>query len=300
MMVVNAANEDVDWAWLNAVREGRVRVDNERPWTLTFGSGCQLRNLKDPKEGDDMRVDLALQGPRSLDILLALGCDEGTSSRVTRLPWAGLTEGIFGGFELIVSRTGYTGERVAFELFIHPAKSADLWTALMDVGEPFGLKPAGLGARDSLRTEAGLPLHGHEMAGEMGLGVGDAGFGTYIKIYKPWFIGREAFIEQEDSREAEVVRFRFNEKGVRMAHYGDPLVDKRGQVIGKVTSCAVDQEGFLLGQAHVKLKYTGEGTPVAVFQGASDEGGLVSAALKVGERVRIPTPATVISRFPER
>ena len=300
MMVVNAANEEVDWAWLNAVREGRVRVDNERPWALTFGRGCRLRNLKDPKEGDDMRVDLALQGPRSIDILLALGCDENTSSRLNRLPWAGLMEGVFGGFELTVSRTGYTGERVAFELFIHPEKSADLWKALMDVGEPFGLKPAGLGARDSLRTEAGLPLHGHEMAGEMGLGAGDAGFDNYIKIYKPWFIGRGAFIEQEASRDAEVVRFRFNDKGVRMAHYGDPLVDKRREVIGRVTSCAVDQEGYLLGQAHVKLKYKEEGTPIAVFQGASDMVGVETGGLRIGERVSIPTPATVLSRFPER
>jgi glycine hydroxymethyltransferase len=300
MMVVNAANEDVDWAWLKALQEGIVRVDNERPWTLTFGRGCRLRNLKDPNEGDDMLVDLALQGPRSLEILLALGCDESTANRVKRLPWAGLMVGVFGGFDLIVSRTGYTGERVAFELFIHPEKSADLWKALVDVGEPYGLKPAGLGARDSLRTEAGLPLHGNEMAGEMELGAGDAGFGTYIKIYKPWFIGREAFIQQEASREAQVVRFRFNEKGVRMAHYGDPVVDKRGQVIGRVTSCAVDREGFLLGQAHVKLKFATEGTPIAVFQGASDESRVASSAFKLGERVRIPTPATVLSRFPDR
>jgi glycine hydroxymethyltransferase len=300
LMVVNAANEEQDWAWLNAVREGRVKVDNRRPWALTFGRGCRLRNLKDPAEGDDMRVDIALQGPRSLEILLALGCDEATSSTLRRLPWAGLMEGVIGGFELIVSRTGYTGERVAFELFIHPEKSAALWESLIDVGEKFGLKPAGLGARDSLRTEAGLPLHGFEMAGEMGLGVGDAGFGNYIKIYKPWFIGREAFIEQERSRDAEIVRFRFNDKGVRMAHYGDPVVDKRGKIIGKVTSCAVDRVGHLLGQAHVNLKHTMEGTLIAVFQGGAEGTRITAENLAVGERISIPTPATVLSRFPAR
>jgi glycine hydroxymethyltransferase len=298
MLVVNAANEPEDWAWLNAVLEGSVRVDKDRPWTKTFGRGCKIRNLRDPKEGDDMRIDLALQGPKSLDTLLALGCDEKTSLRLKRLPWAGLMEGVFGGFELIVSRTGYTGERIAYELFIHPEKAVELWKALLDVGESLGVKPVGLGARDSLRTEAGLPLHGHELAGEMGLGVGDSGFGTYVKIYKPWFIGREAYLEQEASRKSEVARFRFNDKGVRMAHYGDPVVNRRGQVVGKVTSCAVDRDGYLLGQAYLKNDHIQEGTPIAIFQSASKADQKAPAELELGERVSVPTPARVLSRFP--
>jgi glycine hydroxymethyltransferase len=298
MLVVNAANEPQDWAWINAVLEGEVRVDNDRPWAKTFGRSCKVRNLRDPKEGADRRIDLALQGPKSMDILLALGCDGQTSARLQRLPWAGLLEGVFGGFELVVSRTGYTGERVAYELFVHPDKSADLWKALLDVGEPFGLKPTGLGARDSLRTEAGLPLHGHELAGEMGLGVGDSGFGTYIKIYKPWFIGRDAYLKQEAARNSEIARFRFNDKGVRMAHYGDPVVNRRGQVVGRVTSCAVDREGYLLGQAYLKNSHIEEGTPIAIFQSATRVDQKAPAELQLGERVSIPTPATVLSRFP--
>ncbi len=299
MLVVNAANEAKDWAWLNAVLEGRVCVDNDRPWALTFGRNCRLRNLKDSGEGADMRIDLALQGPKSLDILLALGSDEKTEAKLKLLPWAGLMEGVFGGFDLIVSRTGYTGERVAYELFIHPDRSVELWHKLHEVGESHGIKPVGLGARDSLRTEAGLPLHGQELAGEMNLGVGDAGFTNYIKIYKPWFIGRAAFLKQEASRDAEVVRFRFNDKGVRMAHYGDPVVNRRGQVIGKVTSCAVDREGFLLGQAYLKKGYQEVGTPIAIFQSAVKTDQKAPANLEIGERVSIPTPATVLSRFPE-
>jgi glycine hydroxymethyltransferase len=300
LLVVNAANDEKDWAWLNAVREGRVRVDNDRPWALTFGRGCRLRNMKDPKEGDEMLVDLALQGPRSRDILLALGCDEKTAARLRELPWAGLMEGVFGGFDLIVSCTGYTGERVAYELFIHPEKSVALWQTLLEVGEPFGLKPAGLGARDSLRTEAGLPLHGQEMAGELGLGVGDAGFAGYVKTYKPWFIGRSAFLDQESTRKSEVTRFRFNDKGVRMAHYGDPVVDRRGRVIGVVTSCAIDQDGFLLGQAYLKREFTNDGTQIAIFQGASKKTGIAPAELSMGDQVTLPSPATVLSRFPLR
>jgi glycine hydroxymethyltransferase len=206
-------------------------------------------------------------------------------------------EGRFGAFDLVVSRTGYTGERVAFELFIHPDKSPALWEALLKAGEPMGLKPAGLGARDSLRTEAGLPLYGHEMAGDLNLGVGDAGFGAYVKTYKPWFIGRSAFLTQEAERSAEVVRFRFDDKGVRMAHSGDPVVDHRGKVVGKVTSCAVDSEGYLLGQAYVDLSVAEPGTPLAIFQG-----GVVSRdgeSVEVGDRVQVPTPATVLTRFPK-
>lgn len=297
LVVVNAANDDKDWAWLNAVREGRVQVDRERPWARAFGLGCRLRNLRDPAEGEEMRVDLALQGPRSRDILLALGCDEETAARLKTLKWAGVMEGVFGGLHLVVSRTGYTGERVAYELFVHPQRSVELWDRLLEVGEPFGLKPVGLGARDSLRTEAGLPLYGHEMAGEEDLGVGDAGFAAYVKVYKPWFIGRQAFLEQEAERKGEVVRFRFEDKGVRMAHYGDPVVDRRGKVIGFVTSCAVDQDGYLLGQAYLLRAYLKEGTPIAVFQGAPKTAGKPPAELQLGDRVPTPTPARVLSRF---
>jgi glycine hydroxymethyltransferase len=245
-----------------------------------------------------MRVDLALQGPRSRDILRALGCDAETSRRLEKLPWAGVMEGTFGEFDLVVSRTGYTGERVAYELFVHPDRSVALWKALLHVGEAMGLKPVGLGARDSLRTEAGLPLYGHEMAGSLGLGVGHAGFGSYCKTYKPWFIGRKAFLEQEARRDGEVVRFRFDEKGVRMAHHGDPVVDRRGRVIGTVTSCAVDREGYLLGQAFLQAKYTAEGTPMAIFQGAAADPIKPTKRLRPGDRTPVPTAATVLSRFP--
>ncbi|MGA9191953.1 MAG: glycine cleavage system aminomethyltransferase GcvT [Anaerolineales bacterium] len=297
LMVVNAANDDKDWAWLQAVKSGTVRIDENRPWSMAFGRDCRLRNLRDPEAGADMRVDIALQGPNSRDILLALGTDDASAAKLKGLKWAGLMEGRFGAFDLVVSRTGYTGERVAFELFVHPDKSPALWEALLKAGEPMGLKPAGLGARDSLRTEAGLPLYGHEMAGDLDLGVGDAGFGAYVKTYKPWFIGRSAFLTQEAKRSAEVVRFRFDDKGVRMAHSGDPVVDHRGKVVGKVTSCAVDSEGYLLGQAYVDLSVAEPGTPLAIFQG-----GVVSRdgeSVDVGDRVQVPTPATVLTRFPK-
>ncbi len=299
LVVVNASNDDKDWSWLTAVLEGTVLVDRARPWVRAYGRKALLRNLRDPKAGADQRIDIALQGPRSRDILLSLGCDPGARRKITGLKRTELCEATVGGFDLVVSRTGYTGEKMAFELFVHPDKAIDLWNALMKVGETFGMKPCGLGARDSLRTEAGLPLYGHEMGGELGLGVAEAGFGSYVKVYKPWFIGREAYIEREKNRQGILVRFRFSEKGIRMAHPGDRLIDKKGRVIGVVTSCAIDSEGFLTGQAFVEAKSAVEGTPVVVYQGSPDSIGKAPSEIRTGDKMVIPGSAVIVSRFPK-
>jgi glycine hydroxymethyltransferase len=299
LVVVNASNDDKDWAWLNAVKEGKVLVDRQRPAGRAFGRNVTLRNLRDPQEGADMRVDIALQGPRSREILLALGCDADARRLIMALKRTELCDALVGGYDLVVSRTGYTGERMAFELFVHPDQAAALFQDVLRVGEPFGVKPCGLAARDSLRIEAGLPLYGHEMDGALNLGVAEAGFGAYVKTYKPWFIGRAAFLQREKARSAVVVRFRFIEKGVRMAHQDDPVLDKRGRVVGVVTSCSVDQEGFLTGQAYVELKSAEPGTPLSVIQGAASQKAARSLAeLKPGDRISLPTPVEVISRFP--
>ncbi len=290
LVVVNAANDDKDRAWLEAVRDGRVRIDQDKPWARTYGYQAEIRNLRDPKAGDEMRVDIALQGPRSRDVLLSLEMDEATRARLLALKRTQLWEARIGGFDLIVSRTGYTGEKMGFELFVHPNQVVELWWALLKAGEPFGLKPVGLGARDSLRTEAGLPLYGHEMGvgsgrfGEPDLGVGESGFGAYVKLYKPWFIGRQAYLEREKRRKGVVVRFRFEEQRVRVAHPGDPVVNAAGERIGWVTSCAIDSERYLTGQAYVALEYSREGTAIGIHQG--------------GAMDRPPSPAKVIARFP--
>jgi glycine hydroxymethyltransferase len=305
LMVVNASNDDKDRAWLEAVRDGKVKIDNTRPGARSFGYEAVIRNLRDPQAGPDMRVDIALQGPKSQEILLAMGVSAGTRKHILALQRTELCDAKVGGFDLIVSRTGYTGEKMAFELFVHPERAGDFWNAVLKAGEKFGLKPVGLGARDSLRTEAGLPLYGHEMglgsgkAGERDLGVGEAGFGGYVKISKPWFIGREAFLAREQARKGVVCRFQFPEKGVRMAHNGDPVLDKRGRVIGWVTSCAADKDGTLTGQAYVELKYAVEGTHIFVYQSAPQEPGPAPAELKLGDKGLVPTEAVVVSRFPK-
>lgn len=297
LAVVNASNDEKDWTWLNAVREGTVLVDDDSPWAVAFGRNVILRNLRDPQSGDDQLVDIAIQGPKSRDILLKLEATQEDREAILALNWAELCEITLNNMDLVVSRTGYTGERMGFELFVHPEKAMTLWQTLLSVGTDLGLKPCGLGARDSLRTEAGLPLYGHEMGGMLNLGVGQAGFDKFVKSYKPWFIGRKAFLNQEASRSGTIVRFQFSDKRTRMAHLGDPVVDQKGKVIGTVTSCAINTEGSLTGQAYVLNKYTEEGTEIYVYQGSPKEAGKAPANLTMGDRVILPSPATVINRF---
>ena len=291
LVVVNASNDDKDRTWFEAVRGGKVKIDNTRPFARTYGYNAVIRDLRDPKAGDDMRIDIALQGPKSRDILLAMGMDDKTKARIMNLKRTELCDGVVGGFNLIVSRTGYTGEKMAFELFVHPDRAVDFWNVVMKAGEPFGVKPIGLGARDSLRTEAGLPLYGDEMGlgsgkhGQRDLGVAEGGFGSYVKTYKPYFIGREAYVAREKERKGVVVRFRFDDQRVRPAHNSDPVANADGKTIGWVTSCAIDSERFLTGQAFIELPHSVEGTPIFIYQG--------------GVMDRPATPAKVVSRFPK-
>ena len=299
LVVVNASNDDKDWAWLNAVREGKVLVDKQYPWAVAFGKNVNLRNLRDSNAGGDMLLDIAIQGPKSRDILLKTRCSLTDREAILGLKWAELCEVTLSDIPLVVSRTGYTGERMGFELFVHPDNAVKLWQLLVEVGEELGLKPCGLGARDSLRTEAGLPLYGHEMGGLLDLNPGQAGFGSFVKQYKPWFIGRQSFFEQQAKHDSIVVRFRFDDKRTRMAHLGDPVLDERGKVIGTVTSCAIDSEGTLTGQAYVPMKYKDEGSGIFIYQGAPSKANKTPAELTTGDRVTLPSKATVISRFPK-
>jgi len=297
LVVVNASNDDKDWSWLNAVKSGEVLVDIESPHAKSFGREVVLRNLRNPQEKDEMRVDIALQGPISKKILLGLEFDTKDKNSIDALKRTELCHAEWNGYDLIISRTGYTGERLAFEIFLHPEASVALWEKLIEVGSPLGLKPCGLGARDSLRTEAGLPLYGHEMGGELNLGVGEAGFSSYVKVYKPWFIGRSAFMKREQDRKSVVARFRFEQQRVRMAHLGDPVVNDRGKVIGVVTSCAIDSDEYLTGQAYIENQFAVEGTEIFIFQGAQELKDQNLSQLKPGDRAVLPTRAKVVTRF---
>ena len=295
LIVVNASNNDKNWAWLNAVINGEVMIDPAHPYRRIEGTDrFVLRDLRDPSSGEDRRVDVALQGPNGKNVLLELAASDADRAKISSLKWAGVTQAKVGEYNLIISRTGYTGERIAYELFVHPDQAEALVREMIAAG----VTPIGLAARDSLRTEAGLPLYGHELGGEMALNPADAGYGNFVKLWKPFFVGKAAFIAHERERDAEIVRFRLNTKGARPPHPGDPIVDSRGRVVGVVTSCSIDSEGYQLGQAYVKHGANEEGTAIAVFCGSSRTKLDKSfSELTLGDRVPVPEPATVLSRF---
>ncbi|MBN1657696.1 MAG: glycine cleavage system aminomethyltransferase GcvT [Anaerolineae bacterium] len=293
-MVVNAANRAKDWAWLNAVREGRVRIDSDRPWSRALGTETvKIRDLSSE------RALLALQGPRSLDILLSL-LEENHPFREVLLDMKRneIVHGRLAGHDLYLARTGYTGEPTAFEIFVHPAAASALWHTLLEEGEPFGLVPVALGARDSLRIEAGLPLYGHELAGPLDLNPADAGFSPYVKLYKPFFVGKAAYVHHARERQARLIRFRFDEERAGMPRQGDVVVNRKGRVVGAITSASVDTSGQIAGLAYVQERYADVGTKLAVFQ--SDSRAWADkplAELKTGDRVQLHDNITVIRRF---
>jgi glycine hydroxymethyltransferase len=252
-----------------------------------------IRNLRDE------RVLLALQGPRSREILSSM-VDEADPLR-ERLLEAKRNEMVHGwlaGYDLYLSRTGYTGEPVAFEIFVHPAAAAALWRALLKAGEPFGLRPAGPAARERLRVEAGLPLYGHELAGPLDLNPADASFDPYVKLYKPFFVGKAAYMAHERERQAQLIRFRLDVQDAPMPGQGDIVVSRAGEVVGTVTSCSVDSEGWLAGVATVQKQYTKPGTHLAVFQtGSRSWSSKALTDLKTGDRVQLHDNITVLRRF---
>jgi glycine hydroxymethyltransferase len=299
LIVVNAANKSKDWQWLTQVRAGEVLVDANNPGAKCLGRNVTLCDLQAPSAGNQMRVDIALQGKNSLKILQMMDFKPGDKEKIAALDRTQLCHAEWKGQDLIISRTGYTGERVAFEIFIHPEQSVPFWNELIKIGTPLGLMPCGLGARDSLRTEAGLPLYGHELAGPMQLGVGEAGFGSYIKTYKPWFIGREAFIKNESQRERVVIRFRFDEKRTRVAHYGDLVFNGRGKHIGYVTSCAIDKDEYLTGQALIDIKFSEMDATIYIYQNIQSVNPFDINSVSDGSKIPLPSQATILRRFPK-
>lgn len=297
MLVVNAANAERVESWLRAVNDRSCLIDRRNP-SMEVDAQATIRNLKDASSGDDRRVDLALQGPKS-SIILGRLVDAPTAARIARLGKSDFVIGSVAGVEAIVSRTGYTGEDVGFELYVHPDRAPELWRKLLEVGAEDGLRPAGLGARDSTRTEAGFPLYGHELGGPHSISPVGAGYGAFVKLHKPFFIGRSALMAAERERTQRVVRFAMDSRGIRAIRPGDPVVNRRGQCVGWVTSCTAI-EGRQVGLAYIDERYSEEGTPIAIFplpRGGRATPPKAPAELKPGDDIALPETGKVLPRF---
>lgn len=296
MVVVNAANADKDWAWLNAVNEGQVLIDRSRP-ERRVPAPVRLRNLKDPSSGHDRRVDLALQGPASLRILQTLAGSDTLAGRLARIRRTELVEMMLQRIPLVIARTGYTGEPVGFELFVHPDQAQTLWDLLLERGAQFGIKPAGLAARDSTRIEAGMPLYGHELAGDYSVSPIEAGFAPYVKFHKPFFVGRDALMARERASTMIIVRFRANAAGTRAFRGHELVMNRRGQYIGRVTSCTAIG-GYQMGMAYIDRRFAAASSEIAVFP--ASERDLASKPfdqMAAGDRLPMYEWCTVLSRF---
>ncbi|MBI4616966.1 MAG: glycine cleavage system aminomethyltransferase GcvT [Planctomycetes bacterium] len=263
MVVVNAANAEEDLDWIRAAASGEYAIDCRHPAKRAEGP-VTIRDLKDLSSGADRRVDLALQGPRSFDVLAALA-GPGNAERVGLLKRFEFADVRLAGIDVMASRTGYTGEPVGYELYVHPDRLVDLWDRILEAGKPMGVKPCGLGARDSTRMEAGFPLHGHELAGEHKITPFEAGYGSFVALHKPFFVGRRAMLASFLERKMAVARFELTEPEARLVRAHDPVANLRGQAIGRVTSSTA-AGGLPYGLAYVDARFAEPGTEVVVFR----------------------------------
>jgi len=291
LLIVNAANASKDWDWLTAINAGRALLDFDRPWIDPDGP-VTLRDLRG--EGPDALVDVAVQGPRSRAVLLRLlsGPDRHDLIALRRTEFREVS---LGRIPVLCARTGYTGEPLGYEILVSPTEARRLWETLTEVGREEGLRPIGLAARDSLRTEAGLPLYGHELAGPHRILPHEAGFAPYVKLHKPFFIGRSAAVRALQDWRREVVRFAIG-PGQRPIRAGAPVVDGQGQVLGWVTSCVV-LDGGQVGMALLTARGLPTDAPVGFIVGG--ERGLPQA-LEPGARLPLCVWGRVLPRFLKR
>jgi aminomethyltransferase len=207
MMVVNAANIDKDFAWVEKqARNFDVQATNQ----------------------SDATALLALQGPESLAILQPL-----TGEDLSAIRYYHCTPGMVDGINCIISRTGYTGED-GFELYCAPVDVVKLWNDLLAAGKQHGLLPAGLGARDTLRLEAGYCLYGHELDEQTN--PLEANLGWTVKLNKGDFIGHDALLKvKEEGLKRKLIGIEMIERGVSRGGYA---IYENDQQIGALTSGA--------------------------------------------------------------
>lgn len=212
---------------------------------------------------DDVAL-IAVQGPRARAIVEAAdgaeGGIEGVTPALEDLGYYAWSAGRFAGEPLFIARTGYTGED-GFELMVPNAVAPALWDALWSAGEPLGLVPAGLAARDTLRLEAGMPLHGHELSPDI-LPV-QAGLGRVVAMDKDDFVGKAA-LESAPSAELPVL-VGLTAEGRRAGRAGYAVLDADGAPVGEITSGALSPTlGHPIAMAFIPSARSEPGTPLFI------------------------------------
>jgi aminomethyltransferase len=240
LMVLNAANTERDLAWMH----------DHNPMDAPLQDISAETAL------------LALQGPKALDIAQPFLDDDPDDLSFYHF-WERSDGAFLGCNEALISRTGYTGEP-GLELYVPADQAEHVWTTLLDAGEEQGLKPAGLGARDTLRLEAGLCLHGNDITEETN--PYEAGLGWLVKLDKGDFIGRETLQNIHDQGpERQLVGFVATERGI--PRHDNVIQSPDGDPIGVVTSgtqSPVLDTGIGLGYVPNDPRYTEEGRPLRV------------------------------------
>lgn len=299
MMVANATNEPKIKAYLAALRNGQAVIDADNP-SRKLKCKPEICDMKDFNTGENCRVDIALQGPASVNILLTLTKDKKTRQDIENLKPFHLIEAAVESIDCIISRTGYTGAKIGFELFIHPKKAPQLWNILLQNGKSSGLLPCGLGARDSLRIEAGLPLYGHELAGPFNISPFEAGYGWAVKLEKQFFIGKAAMVRKAKTYDTKVVRIELpGTKGIRPVRQNDGVLNREGKCTGWVLSSAkAGEKQFALG--FVSRETVKENDPVGIYYLARSQSQIQQGkkqSVKKDENLQADIAGTITSRF---
>ncbi len=208
MLVVNGANLDKDWAWVNKHAEN---------------FDVKLENLS------DQYSILAVQGPNAPALMQELAGDSADLENLKYYTWT--KADLAGHKNILVSATGYTGEK-GYEIYVKNEWVYDIWDALFDKGKAFGIKPIGLGARDTLRLEKGYCLYGNDI--DDTTSPIEAGLSWITKFTKDFIDAAKLKKQKEEGPARKLVAFKLKGKGI--ARHGYDVVDENGTKIGTVTS----------------------------------------------------------------
>ncbi len=235
MLVVNASNIEKDWEWINSHND----------------MGAALENIS-----DNISL-LAVQGPNAIHVIQKL-----TKLNLSEIPYYHFGTGNIGDITdgLIISATGYTGAG-GFEVYMYNEYAPAIWDVIMEVGQEYNIKPAGLGARDTLRLEMGYALYGNDI--DDTTSPIEAGLGWITKFTKDFINSDFLKRQKEEGPKRRLVGFEMVDKGI--PRHGYDLLNKNGEKIGLVTSGTMSPSlGIGIGMGYVQSEYAKQGTELLV------------------------------------